>query len=138
MSIQSWAEEQLRIAAKQRKRCQELYPDWKDDEFNCADNKFVWGISHNPEQVPSFSTLNFIQVYYNRQYKIYYLELDPEIDCNTLKKVANRFEAYVALEGLNGNKKLSIEEVGLDLFSAVSLEDLLFKFKIFVRGYLNV
>lgn len=138
MSIQSWAEEQLRIAAKQRKRCQELYPDWKDDEFNCADNKFVWGISHNSEQVPSFSTLNFIQVYYNRQYKIYYLELDPEIDCSNLKKVANRFEAYVALEGLNGNKKLSIEEVGLDLFSAASLEDLLFKFKIFVRGYLNV
>ncbi len=138
MSIQSWAEEQLRIAAKQRKRCQELYPDWKDDEFNCADNRFVWGISHNPEQVPSFSTLNFIQVYYNRQYKIYYLELDPEIDCNNLKKVANRFEAYVALEGLNENKKLSIEEVGLDLFSAASLEDLLFKFKIFVRGYLNV
>ncbi len=137
MSIQSWAEEQLRVAAKQRKRCQELYPDWKDDEFNCADNKFVWGISHNPEQVPSFSTLNFIQVYYNRQYKIYYLELDPEIDCNNLKKVASRFEAYVVLEGLNGNKKLSIEEVGLDLFSAASLEDLLFKFKIFVRGYLN-
>ena len=138
MSIQSWAEEQLRIAAKQRKRCQELYPDWKDDEFNCADNKFVWGISHNPEQVPSFSTLNFIQVYYSRQYKIYYLELDSEIDCSNLKEVANRFEAYVALEGLDGNKKLSIEEVGLDLFSAASLEDLLFKFKIFVRGYLNV
>ena len=133
----SWTEEQLKIAADQRKRCQKLYPDWKDDEFNCADNKFIWGISYNPECTPSFSTLNYIQIYYNRKFKIYYLDLDPEINCSSLKNIANRFEAYVALEGLNRNKKLSIEEVGLDLFSATSLEDLLFKFKIFVLGYLN-
>lgn len=134
----SWTEEQLKIAADQRKRCQKLYPDWKDDEFNCAENKFIWGISYNPEHTPSFSTLNYIQVYYNRKFKIYYLDLDPEIDCENLKRAASRFEAYVALEGLNRDKKLSIEEVGLDLFSAASLEDLLFKFKIFVLGYLNV
>ena len=138
MSIHSWAEEQLSIAAKQRKRCQESYPDWKDDEFNCADNKFVWGISHNPEQAPSFSTLNFIQVYYNRQYKIYYLDLDPEIDPVTLKAATERFESHLASRGIKVDKKLSLEEIGLDLFSAPSLEDLLFKFKLFVRGYLNV
>lgn len=136
MSTERWTKKQLEIAAEQRNRCQKLYSDWKDNEFNCADNKFIWGVSYQPEETPSFCTLNYIQVYYNRKFKIYYLDLDPEIDCNTLRVAIKRFEAYLSLEGLNANKKLSLEEIGLDLFSAKSLEDLLFKFKVFATGYI--
>lgn len=134
--MEHWTAKQLEIAAEQRKRCQELYPDWKNDEFNCADNKFIWGISHQPEEIPSFCTLNYIQVYYNRKFKIYYLDLDPETTCNDLRVILQRFEAFITSQKGNNKKKLSLEEVVPDLFSAPSLEDLFCKFKVFATGYI--
>lgn len=137
MKSVSWVKEQLKIAAEQRKHCRELYSDWEDDEFNCADNKFIWGISHQPNQIASFCTLNYIQVYYNRQYKLYYLDLDLDMNPSMVESVFGQFAAYIYLEGGNVDKKLSLEEVGLDLFSAQSLEDLFAKFKIFTYGYID-
>lgn len=135
MNTKSWTEEQLEIAANQRKRCQESYPDWKDDEFNCVDNLFIWGVSHNPEQTSSFCTLNYIEVYYNRRFQTYYLDIDPEIDVKTMKMLLQKFDSFVYMQVEDATKKLTIEEVMPDLFSASSLEDLLCKFKIFVAGY---
>ena len=31
-------------AEKEKKRCQRLYLDWKDDEYNCGPLKFIWGV----------------------------------------------------------------------------------------------
>lgn len=141
MSFNHYLEEQLKIAADQRKRCQEQYPDWKNDEFNCADNKFIWGISSNPAQQASFCTLNLIQIYFNRKTKVYYLDLDldsisePELE-TTLKNLWNEFATIVDYNHQSCSKKLSLSEMGMDLFSAESLEDLYFKFKVLTSGYL--
>lgn len=135
MNIHSYVKEQLKIAADQRKRCQEQYPDWKDDEFNCADNRFVWGISFNPELTPSFCTLNCAQVYHNRRNHTYYLDIDPEVDSASLKAAVDRFEAFVYLTGEDVDRKMSLEELGMDLFSSNSLATLLCKFKLFAAGY---
>ena len=64
---------------KEKQRCMQEYPDWKDDEFNCLDNKFIWGVKAKTDQSgkePSFTTLNDIQIYYNRKSKLFFLDLD--------------------------------------------------------------
>lgn len=31
--------------AEERKRCAAAYPDWENNDYNCLDNKFIYGIN---------------------------------------------------------------------------------------------
>lgn len=64
---------------EERQRCANTYPDWRNDEFNCLDNQFIWGLKSKEDHSnmpPSFCTLNDIMLYYNRQHDIYYIDVD--------------------------------------------------------------
>ena len=69
---------ELRQCRKIKKRCARKYPDWRDDEFNMGANKFIWGVAHNGAP-PSFLTLNDIMIYYNRDYKLYFMDIDSQL-----------------------------------------------------------
>lgn len=84
----------FKTLAREKKRCERLYSDWADDEFNMLDYHFEWGLPHNKvtEPVPSFCTYNKATVYYNRLTKLYYLDIDVECFDSIDKK---RIAAYL-------------------------------------------
>lgn len=146
---------EIKAHEKLNKKYKKLYPDWEDDEYNCADNKFIWGIKSFDdltENPPSFYTLNDIDIYYNRKSKLYFLDIETiyqfdnrDIEKQYLKNLLNLFEQYLlSLGGLEGydynvNKHPRLYEFnlvdGYDLFKSESLEDLYYKFKMFVKGF---
>ena len=113
------------------------YPDWKDDEFNCLDNKFIWGVKAKSDQSgkdPSFVTLNDLQIYYNRKSKIYFLDLD--IAENYIKNYTLFINYLYDLGHLpfivsHTVKYPLTKEDKKDLFSAKSLDLLCSKFLFF-------
>ena len=69
----------LREIARERKRCAKQYPDWRDDEFNNLDDKFIWGCppEGKPSDTPtSFNTWDDAYIYFNRADGLYYMEID--------------------------------------------------------------
>lgn len=140
---------------KETKRLKKLYDDWEDDEYNCADNKFIWGIkSHDDitENPPSFYTLNDIDIYYNRKSKLYFLDIETiykfdnrDDEKKYLNKLLDDFEQYLlglgGLEGFDYNldKQPRLYEFdlssGYDLFKSADLEDLFYRFKTFVNNF---
>ena len=62
---------------KAKKRCAKSYPDWKDDEFNCLDLKYIWGLDINDKtKDTSFDSLNKATLYFNRLINKYELCID--------------------------------------------------------------
>ena len=140
---------------KEVKRFKKLYADWEDDEYNCADNKFIWGIKSYDdmtENPPSFYTLNDIDIYYNRKSKLYFLDIETIYQFDSrddekkyLYNLLNKFGEYLlSLGGLEGfdynlNKQPRLFEFdlsnGYDLFKSTSLEDLFYRFKTFVYNF---
>ena len=145
-----WLKKELKKASKDKKRCAKLYSDWKDDEFNCSSNKFIFGVmSENGfcDVVPSFYTLNDLQVYYNRDTEKYLLDIDCNLLClnsdsyiKRLNTLLKRFKCFMidtfGEEILNNN--LSIEtsaDFVNDYWSTDDLLTLYRRFYIFVSGY---
>ena len=138
--------QELQHMKEERERCKNTYPDWKDDKFNCLDNKFIFAIKssedHSDEE-PSFHTLNDFTIYYNRKSKLYFLELDIPINYGLqLDDMQDKFKAFILSnysveENCLGSPiKLSDIDItqGFDLFSAKTLQELYRKFKFFVSG----
>ena len=72
--------DELRLAKKEQKRCEKVYPDWKNDEYNCGPLKYIWGIQSSDDLSKStnanFNTLNDLDIYYNRDTKKYLIGLE--------------------------------------------------------------
>lgn len=146
---------EIKKREKETKKFKKLYPDWEDDEYNCADNKFIWGIKSYDditECPPSFYTLNDIDIYYNRKSKLYFLDIETIYQFDSrddekkyLYNLLNKFGEYLlSLGGLEGfdynlNKQPRLFEFdlssGYDLFKSTSLEDLFYRFKTFVYNF---
>ncbi len=61
------------------KHLQKLYPDYKEDEYNCGSLKFIWGIKSWDDLTGKDSniyTMNDIDITYNRKEKKYYLGIE--------------------------------------------------------------
>ena len=69
MKLCKASKKELKYIKKRNKILAKKFPDWKDDEFNCDSNKFIFGIKRNNEfeEQPSFYTDNIFEVYYNRE-----------------------------------------------------------------------
>lgn len=85
----------------EKRRCARTYPDWKDDEYNDLDYKFIWGLSHNPkaESYASFHTWNKAALIFDRRAKEYILELDTtffdnEINAHYIRYINEIREAF--------------------------------------------
>jgi hypothetical protein len=132
---------------KERKRCKKMYPDWKDDEYNCGPLKFIWGIVSEDNlgaPNPSFYSLNDLDIYYNRDTRKFLLSIETiyrfdtaEEEIAYLEKLQAKFTEYIKGQKIvfrKANFSLLPYANG-ELFSADSIEQLYFNFKLFVHGY---
>lgn len=97
--------QELRLMKKRKKECAQLYPDWRDDEYNMLENRFIWGISAKENEKASFITYNKAVCYYNRRTQKYYLDIDTSFfdddaeslsrELNYLIEITNAFQEYV-------------------------------------------
>lgn len=145
--MQKWSKTELKLANKEKIRCKKTYEDWVDDEFNCGCLKFIFGVTDNPliEHKANFTTLNNLQIYYNRDTKKYLLDLE----CCDLHKISylhnllNEFQSFMQneeninvcnFEFLDTSMSKFINN-NMSYWIADSLEELYYKFFVFVNGY---
>lgn len=141
----------LKKMERQKKICRKKYYDWQDNCFNCLENKFIWGYLPNCENLePSFCTWNMAQIYFNRESKKYYLDIDTGIyDANLYPEYAR--EEYDRLSRIDIAFRDFLIESNLKLLDpkipcfyspdfqlsleADSLTTLYTKFRIMLEGY---
>lgn len=121
-----------------QKECAKLYPDWRDDEYNMLECKFLWAYSVNLSEKPSFHTLNAAIVYYNRRTKRYILDIEKYLldDIGTLRKVFESYASYVASLNMNNNILYSNICGMWDSNTSLTgncLEEIYLKFKILIQ-----
>ena len=130
---------------KEKARCAKTYPDWRDDEFNLLDNRFIWGYNVDKTKTPSFYSWDDAYIYYNRVTKKYYMtidtgfygmEYDSELARTELRRLAQIDLAFRDFLIKNRLPILSnIFPFDDPALEADSLSDLYFKFRIMIEGY---
>jgi hypothetical protein len=158
--VSSWSKKEIKRANKEKKRCKKMYEDWKDDEFNCGANKFIFGVMSSvnnmletPQDTPSFYTLNDLQVYYNRDNKKYLLDIEigfestiGDSDIKYLTNLLKAFKSFILeyfnyedeksiLLNTNKNTYKYIGNFNDDYWCSNDLLSLYNKLYIFVEGY---
>ena len=146
MNSKKQLNKEIKQARKEKKRCQRIYPDWKDDAYNCGPLKYIWGVLPNGDDADNFYQLTDLDIYYNRDTKKYMLGVETickfetvEDSINYLDNLCNRFYDY-----LKNDFDPNINPFNLytyndgNLFQAESLSALYYKFKIFVEGYKHI
>lgn len=134
---------------EEKTRCQQQYPDWKDNEFNCGPLKYIFGIQSNGEYADNFNTLNDLDIYFNRDTKKYLLNLDISKKFNNkkdkiywLRFLLIKFANYlppVNFVNKEDNEIYSLENyLNGELFIANSLIELYYNFSIFINGYISL
>ena len=124
-----------------KRYCKKHFPDWKDDEYNCGDLKFLWGISYLGGRTPaSFCTLNFASLYYSRIKERYFLDLDLS-DCKTLNSFYMILDGiYMGLQNYLISQEIKLiyplpHEIPFNFdLSADTLEELFYQFYIILKG----
>lgn len=137
---------EMKKSKREKSRCKKLYPDWKDDEYNCGPLKYVWGVKTNKDSATNFNELTYMDIYYNRDTRKYLLSLDTTYEEMTteqtiqhLNMLCSKFQEY-SRENFDVSInpfKLSYYASG-DIFQDSSLTELYYKFKIFVKGFENL
>lgn len=131
---------------KLKKECKEIYSDWEDNEFNSGHNKFIWGIPACSAETASFSTLNCVEVYYNRKYKKFYLNLSGVVGGTfeeevlfIEKNIKSEFEKFLISISINP-KKIDRKEYKQNFLfeeewlSGYNLEEIYVRLEILLRG----
>ena len=130
---------------REKDRCAKLYPDWRDDEFNMLDNKFIWGTCQKLNAIPSFCTWDDAYIYYNRATHKYYMTIDlgfygftydtevGRIAIKRLAKIKEDFETFLTKNEIPlGTRIFPFEDPALE---ADSLAELYTKFLVMYQGY---
>ena len=142
----------LRRSKKEKNRCKKLYTDWKDDEYNCGPLKYIWGIKScddlSETKDANFYTLNDLDIYFNRDNKLYMLGLETiysfdnnEDRINYLDRLLAAFRKYIATNDLfdsNYDPFFLYRYNDGNIFAGNSITELYYKFKLFVTGYSNL
>lgn len=122
------------------------YPDWKDDEYNCGEMKFVWGVKSFDDlsSAPAcMHTLNDIDIIYDRKHKDYYLGIETAyIFTNKLAEVeyVNKllavFTDFMEKNNYDTNQSYCffMNNFNMEL-KAKSIPELYTMFRIVVEGY---
>ena len=130
------------------KKYKRIYPDYIDDEYNNGSLKFIWGITSWDDLTgkdASLFTMNDIDIIYDRDTKLYNLSIETiymfegnkdEEECKYLRHLLDKFSKYMDNSKLSKNCKTYLAMY--DCFSAKSIEELYFKFRVFVEGYCKV
>ena len=128
--------------SKEKERCKKSYPDWRDDQFNMLDDKFIWGYNENPKEEPSFFSWDDAYVYFNRKNKTYYMEvnvwiwesMDAQGVISRLSRIKEAFRNFLIENGyaLDTEYPILFPVAGLE---AETLTELYVKYKMLFSGY---
>lgn len=146
--INKWIKQEFRRMKQEKKRCAKQYPDWRDDEYNMLQHKFIWGLPNDPKDVPSFSTINKATLAYNRDTEMYelyvgcdYLDMnDPQSQealISYLREVKNAMADYVYAQDADGKlvfPRLSLDDMG-DPFSGKTVLEVYAKLTFLLWGF---
>ena len=138
-----------RNLAKDKERCRREYIDWKDDEFNMLDNKFIWGYNVDPNKTPSFLSWDDAYIYFDRKNKKYCMIVDTtfytkqlEVDkseeaaraeIDRLFQIADAFRDFLIENNLR--QRADFYYFRDNFLCADSLTELYTKFRIQIEGY---
>lgn len=136
-----------RLTAREKKRCQKLYPDWRDDEFNMLHNKFIWGFTPGCTNTPSFKSWEDFYIYYNRAEHKYYFHVDTGVyryldveaaryEVGRLEQIEKAFRIFLIEHNIPVDINICFCE--LEDLGAYSLTELYAKFKLFYEGFKKV
>ena len=126
----------------------ELKSEYEDDKYNCGSLKYIWGVKSWDDitnKNACLHTMNDIDIIYNRDTKLYNLSIETiymfegnkeEEECKYLRHLLDKFSKYMDNNNLSKDYKTYLAMY--DCFSAETIEELYFKFKIFVGGYCKV
>ena len=149
--LYSSTKNELKKAKKEKARCKKIYPDWKDDEYNCGPLKFIWGVKSHDDLTANgvnFYSMNDIDIVYNRDTKMYLLGIETiylfeshKYRIEYLNNLLDEFREYLYKNNLFevdiNPQHLYLYNNG-EMFISDNLTDLYYKFKIFVKGYENL
>lgn len=123
------------------------YPDWEDNEYNCGEIKFIWGIksydclASGPANI---YTMNDIDITYSRKTGLYSLGVETDYlfdegktgEVKYLDELLNEFTKFMNESGYNTNEPYTFLmcDPRTDCHSE-TIPELYTQFKIFVEGY---
>ena len=123
------------------------FPDWEDNEYNCGNLKFIWGIKSYDDltSMPAnFYTMNDIDITYSRKSKLYSLGIETSYlfdngkfgEAEYLNNLLQKFTEFMQENNYKTNEPydLWMEMPDINMF-AESIPELYTNFKIFVEGY---
>ena len=126
------------------------YPDYKDDEYNCGDLKFIWGIKSWDDLTSKDANLysmNDLDIVYDREKKEYMLGIetiytfdDKEDEIKYLEGLLDKFTEYVRENKYITNQdKMCLTYIeSSEPWRAKTISELYIRFKIFVNGFKSV
>ena len=130
------------------KKMKSLYPDYEDDAYNCGSLKFIYGVKSYDDlscSDCSFYSMNDLDIYYDRNTKLYSLEIETvygfneprkQNECKYLVKLLEVFTKYMDENKLDKNFDLCFFCMQPEITNkGSSIEELYAKFKMFVLGY---
>ena len=123
------------------------YIDWEDNEYNCGDIKFIWGIKSYDCLVSgpaNIYTMNDIDITYSRKTGLYSLGLETAYlfeegkvgEVKYLDNLLNEFTKFMNENGYNTNEPYTFFLCSpiVERF-AKTIPELYTQFRIFVEGY---
>ncbi len=122
------------------------YPDYEDNEFNCGELKFIWGIKSSDDmhdQPANFYTMNDIDICYDRKSRLYmlgietaYLFTSKSEELNYLTGLLDKFTEFMMVNGHSIYEEpcLYMSQPSITT-CATSIPNLYMQFKMFVNGY---
>lgn len=128
------------------------YSDWKDDEYNYGDLKFIWGViaaDNLSSPVANLHTMNDIDIVYDRKRKLYLLGIEmlyyfdsPSDKIEYLDDMLNAFTDFMNENNYDKDSSESKEHLLMCDYmfdgSAKTIEELYIQFRIFVEGYKKI
>ena len=127
------------------------YPDYKDDEYNCEELKFIWGIKSADDLTSNEAnlyTMNDLDIVFDRERNEYLLGIETiysfaegnKGEIKYLECLLDKFTEFVKEKGhisAADNPSLCCIE-NTDPWRAGTISELYIRFKIFVNGYKSV
>lgn len=123
------------------------YPDYKADEYNCGELKFVWGVKSwddLSEGNACMWTMNDIEIGYDRKTKEYSLSIetvyqfkdDNNGEVKYLDELLSAFTKYMEENNYCMDMPFDFWNCqSVDLWRAKSIPELYTSFRLFVEGY---
>jgi hypothetical protein len=130
------------------KKYKKLYLDWEDNEYNCGDTKFIWGIKSWDDLTGkdcNFYTMNDIDITYDRKTKEYYIGIETaymfqgnrkEEECKYLRQLLDAFTKFMDNNSYPKDDDYCLFMTNPSISTrAKSIEELYTNFRIFVEGF---